>query len=111
MANPDISKATEALDRLSQNPEARRLAQWREDELRLRQVEIVTAERRGLEQGLKRQRALVRRLLEQRFGPLGELAQTRLDKDDYEAIEQYADRVLSAQSLSDVLGDLESGER
>jgi len=51
--NPDIDKANEALERLSQDPNARVLAQWREDQLRLRQVELAEVERRGREEGMR----------------------------------------------------------
>ena len=47
MANPDIDKATRALEQLSQDPKARMLPQWREDELKLWRVSLATAEQRG----------------------------------------------------------------
>ncbi len=53
MANPDIQKATKALEQLSQDPKARMLAQWREDELKLQRVALATAEQRGRNEGRK----------------------------------------------------------
>ena len=49
--NPDIAQANEALERLSQDPTARFLAQWREDQLRLLQVERAEVRRLGREEG------------------------------------------------------------
>ena len=51
--NPDIDQANEALERLSQDPTARVLAQWREDQLRLLQVERAEVRRLGREEGLR----------------------------------------------------------
>ncbi|MBN1609301.1 MAG: hypothetical protein JW940_21905 [Polyangiaceae bacterium] len=51
MANPDIRRATEALEHLSQDPKARELARWREDQLRLYRMELATAEQRGRQEG------------------------------------------------------------
>ncbi len=49
--NPDIDQAREALDRLSQDPQARLLARWREDQLRLYHVELAAREERGRGEG------------------------------------------------------------
>jgi len=49
--NPDIDQAREALDRLSQDPQARLLARWREDQLRLYRVELAAREERGRREG------------------------------------------------------------
>lgn len=51
MANPNIQKATEALEALSQDPQVQALARWREDQLRLHRVEMAAIERRGHEAG------------------------------------------------------------
>ncbi len=53
MSNRDIEQATEALERLSQDPKAQELARWREDQLRLCRMELTTVERRGREEGLR----------------------------------------------------------
>ncbi len=51
MTNRDIRQANQALEQLSQDPEAQRIARWREDQLRLYRMELATAERRGREEG------------------------------------------------------------
>jgi predicted transposase/invertase (TIGR01784 family) len=107
MGNEDIRKATEALDRLSQDPKAQSLARWREDQMRMYRVELAAMERRGLErgleQGLERERTLIRRLLDKKFGPLCAATLAQLDVADHAALERYADRVLTARSLEEVL--------
>ena len=108
MGNADIRKATEALDELSQDLKAQSLAPWRDDQMRTYRMELAATERRGLEQGIERgrereARALVRRQLDKKFGPLGAAALARLDAADHVALERYADRVLTASSLAKVL--------
>ncbi len=116
MGNEDIRKATEALDRLSQDPKAQSLARWREDQMRMYRVELAAIERRGLEQGIEQgreqgiaegrereARALVRRQLDKKFGPLGAATLAQLDAADHAVLERYADRILTARSIEDVL--------
>jgi predicted transposase/invertase (TIGR01784 family) len=132
MHNADIRKATEALDQLSQDPKAQSLARWREAQIRIYRVELAATERRGLERGLKQgleqgreqgleqglergreqgleqgreqeARALIRRLLDKKFGPLGAATLARLEAADHAALERYTDRVLTAKSLAEVL--------
>jgi hypothetical protein len=50
-------------------------------------------------------RALVRRLIELRFGVLDAAALARLDAADEAALVRYSERVLGATSVKDVLGD------
>ncbi|MDR1063023.1 MAG: DUF4351 domain-containing protein, partial [Azoarcus sp.] len=70
-------------------------------------------ERIGLEKGLERGRtegrmegeaAVLTRLLARRFGPLPEWARARLRQADAAQLETWADAVLEAASLMDVLG-------
>jgi predicted transposase/invertase (TIGR01784 family) len=56
MNNRDISEATDALERLSQDPKAQQLARWREDQLRMYRVELTAIEKRGVEHGLEQGR-------------------------------------------------------
>jgi predicted transposase/invertase (TIGR01784 family) len=106
MENSDISKANEALGRLSEDPKARALARWREDQLRLHRVELKTAEQRAEQRGRKEGTlALTRRLLEKKFGPLSDSTIIRLEAADHATVEQYADRVLTATSLAEVLNE------
>lgn len=51
MAHPDIEKASEALEKLSQDPEAHRLARRRRDDLWWQEYERTLALRRGFEEG------------------------------------------------------------
>ncbi|MEM7676482.1 MAG: hypothetical protein AAF449_10810, partial [Myxococcota bacterium] len=46
-------KANEALKKLSQDPEAQRLARWREDQMFLYQVEMTEAKKNAKEEGQK----------------------------------------------------------
>lgn len=59
----------------------------------------------GLAQGLAHQRKLVRRLLEVKFGALSDSAIARLESADEAALERYAERVITAKSVSEVLSD------
>ncbi|MBN2192874.1 MAG: PD-(D/E)XK nuclease family transposase [Polyangiaceae bacterium] len=53
MRNQDIGKANQALERLSQDPAARDLARWREDQIRLYEMELGTAREEGREEGIR----------------------------------------------------------
>jgi len=75
-------------------------------------VELAAIERRGLDQGREQgieqgreqeARALIRRLLDKKFGPLGAASLTQLDAADHAALQRYADRVLTANSVAEVL--------
>jgi hypothetical protein len=63
----------------------------------------------GLEQGReetrRRERDLLAKLLMGRFGPLPETAVARLNVADSAQIDRWVERVLTASSLADVLGD------
>lgn len=61
---------------------------------------IAKGEKRGIEKG---QRALVQRLLQRRFGPLPPEALARLASAAPSELEQWAERVLVAASLAEVL--------
>jgi hypothetical protein len=100
--NPDIDHANQALGRLSKDPEARALARWREDQLRLYRVELTTAERRGrLEGGA----ALLQRQLERKFGPLPDQLKDRLAGATEEQLDRWAERILIADSLEAVFSE------
>jgi len=55
--------------------------------------------------GLLRQRGLVRRQLELKFGALPADALSRLDAAEEAALDRYAERVITAQSRVEVLRD------
>jgi flagellar biosynthesis/type III secretory pathway protein FliH len=113
--DPDDDKPNEVSDGSNDELKARLMARWREDQLRLYRVELKMAERRGFEQGLREAReenrergrneaarALARRLLEMRFGPLDESTLARLGAADQATLDQYVERVLTADSLAEV---------
>lgn len=59
----------------------------------------------GREEGrVEGEAAVVRRLLERRFGPLPESARNRLAAADADTLLVWADRLLDAATLEDVFG-------
>jgi len=56
----------------------------------------------GLQQG---EAALLRRLLEQKFGPLDDGTRTRLAEADAGTLLVWGERILEAESLAAVFGD------
>jgi predicted transposase YdaD len=59
---------------------------------------------RGIEQGIGQGEARVLlRLLTLKFGPLPEAVQTRVDSADADTLLRWSERVLTAESLNDVL--------
>lgn len=61
--------------------------------------------RDGLQEGLQEgQRRLLKQQLQHRFGPLPEAALTRVSTADAEALDLWAERILTAPTLADVLG-------
>ena len=72
-----------------------------EKERRMRYVTSI--ERRGVEKGIQQKaNALLKRLLNRRFGELPEWVETRLATASREELEHWAERVLEAQRLEDV---------
>ena len=53
MSNPQIQKANDALEVLSQDPKARDLARWREHQLELHRVEMAEIKRQGIALGIE----------------------------------------------------------
>jgi predicted transposase/invertase (TIGR01784 family) len=102
MQNRDIDKANQALGRLSEDPKARALARWREDQLRLYRVELTTAERRGRLEG---EASILHGQLEEKFGPLSEQLNERLRGATEEQLTRWAKRILIADSLEAVFGE------
>ena len=65
--------------------------------------------REGLDEGLKQgfktgESALLLRLVERKFGPLSEVARQKLASADAETLLTWADRVLDARRIEDVIG-------
>jgi predicted transposase/invertase (TIGR01784 family) len=108
MVNPDLSAAKKALDELSADPEARRLA----EERRLAEwnyaytlyAERAEGRAEGLSEGLaKGQTGLLLRMLEARFGPVPAEVEAQIRSASAADIAGYADRLLTAATLRDVL--------
>lgn len=60
----------------------------------------------GLEKGLEKGEAtMLLRLLSRRFGPLDESIRQRIENASSAELEAWADRVLTAQTLDEVLAD------
>lgn len=59
----------------------------------------------GLSRGLSRQRRLVQRQLELKFGVLTSEASARVEMADEQTLERYAERVITAPSLAEVFAD------
>jgi hypothetical protein len=64
---------------------------------------FVKGRAKGRAEGRAQARSLVRRQLERRFGPLPPRALARLAAADGATLETYADRLLTAPTLADVL--------
>ena len=61
-------------------------------------------EQRGMEKGIiKGETLLLQRLLTKRFGPLPDVVVNQISQASVAQIDAWADRVLDAQSLDDVL--------
>jgi hypothetical protein len=72
------------------------VADWLEERGRLK----------GLDEGrLEGQRSMLLKMLRSRFGPLPEAAATRLQSADAPQLEAWAERVLTAATLAEVLGE------
>lgn len=98
-----IQQALQHLQDLSADEEARRLAFVRERALRDEKSELGAARREGIQIGESRGRAaLLARLLSLKFGPLAEATQQRLQQANEAQLDAWAERILSAQSLTDV---------
>ncbi|MCX4245254.1 DUF4351 domain-containing protein [Paraliomyxa miuraensis] len=130
--DPMMALAKQTLEALSRDPEARRRAQRREDDLRLYEIELRAnlerATQTGWNQGWDEGRtkgwdegrtkgwdegrtkgcnegkaALLLRLLTKRFGPLPQAVLTRVDAATSEQLDAWAERVLTEPTVDDVL--------
>lgn len=116
MNSPVIKQATEALDRLSADPQARALAEQRELALISYQLDLGKVHAQGKEEGraegeakgmaegeAKGKAETLRKLLSLKFGQLPESASLRLAAANQTDIDRWLERVLTANSLDDVL--------
>jgi len=61
---------------------------------------------RGMQQGIvKGEGAVLRRVLARRFSPLPQPVLERLDRADSHQLETWADRVIDAKNLDEILAD------
>lgn len=98
--DPIMAIAKAALDELSQDPVAHRLARERADEVRLYQMDLVACRREGEARG---EAKLLLKQLTRRFGPLTEAIRTQVQSASVEKLEAWAERILDATSLDEVL--------
>jgi len=71
---------------------------------------ITTAERIGIQKGRKECRqegevAMLLRLIARKFGPPTEPVRERIERADPETLVEWSDRILTAQTLAEVLDD------
>jgi len=105
--HPAIHKASQQLERLSNDEETRWRALARERALHDEVSFVDSARREGLQQGAEKGRnegraALLAQLLTLKFGDLPDALQQLLIQADQAALEAWAERVLFAESLEDV---------
>ncbi|MCA9711531.1 MAG: Rpn family recombination-promoting nuclease/putative transposase [Myxococcales bacterium] len=118
--DPIMATAKETLDQLSLDPTARRLAREREDALKLYQMHLAASraegEAKGRTEGEAKGRTegeaegehrgragLLLKLLALRFGPVSASTRARIEAATLEQLDAWAERVLSAATLDDVL--------
>ncbi|MEO0854060.1 MAG: Rpn family recombination-promoting nuclease/putative transposase, partial [Cyanobacteria bacterium J06648_11] len=102
MENTIINEANQALTQLSRDPEAQRLARWREDQLRLYRVEMTAAQRtarqKGLEEGLEkgREEGLEKGQLAGRQSEAREVIRSLCKAFDIEWVDGYEEHIQNA---------------
>lgn len=84
---------------VSQDPEARRLARWRDDELRLHRIDLRTERDEGRDEG---RAEILLEQLEARFGVPSEVTRARVSAATTEQLKLWARRVLTANTLDEV---------
>ncbi len=106
--DPIMSTALNALEQLSEDPEARRLARRREDAIKFYEMELAASKAEARTEGRAAGEALGKAeflvlLLEQRFGPLSTSDRALIDAATTGQLEVWAPRVLTALTLDEVL--------
>lgn len=94
--DPIMSLARNTLDQLSQDPEAQRRADEREDARKLHLIDMLSVE-------VKVRVELLLKQLGRRFGPLSSLTRARVATASIEQLDLWAERVLDASTLDEVL--------
>jgi predicted transposase/invertase (TIGR01784 family) len=108
LEDPIMAIAKQALDELSQDPFAHRLARERADAVKLYQMDLVSWGRKarveGLAEGLAEGEAkILLKQLERRFGPPTGATRAHVQSASVEQLETWAERILDAQTLDEVL--------
>ncbi len=93
--DPIMALAKDALDKLSQDPEAHRLALEREESLAIYNMHIAASRMEGVAHVLLKQ-------LGMRFGPLSEATRTRIQRGTSIELERWSESVLTAATLDEV---------
>ncbi|MBI5535959.1 MAG: Rpn family recombination-promoting nuclease/putative transposase [Deltaproteobacteria bacterium] len=109
MGDPVFQTAKDALDRISADPRVRQEARALDQGRGALWTELREARREGQAEGMaegttQARRAMLVMLLEQRFGPLQGRATDRIGQADAEHLSVWLDRLLTAESLEEVLG-------
>lgn len=100
---PIMAAAKEALEVLSREPSAQRLAQYREDAAIERRLERAGDRKEALAEGrAEGRRTMLRAILETRFGALPDDVVHRVDEASDDDLTAWLPRVLAAQTLADV---------
>jgi predicted transposase/invertase (TIGR01784 family) len=98
--DPIMTLAKQTLDKLSEDPEVRRLARDREDAIKLYEIDLAA---RCAEAEAKGEARVVLKLLGLRFGPPSAATRTCVEAATLEQLDAWAERVLTAQTLDEVL--------
>lgn len=97
--DPIMALAKETLEKLSQDPDVRRLAREREDALELYEMDLVAS--RALGEALGEAKVLLK-LLGLRFGPPSEATRARVEAAAIAQLDAWVERVLTAETLDEV---------
>ncbi|MEX1369429.1 MAG: Rpn family recombination-promoting nuclease/putative transposase [Nannocystaceae bacterium] len=100
--DPIMTTAKDTLDDLSQDPAAHRLARERSDAKKLYRLDLLASEAKGEARG---EAKVLLKQLTLRFGPLPESTRARIESATIEQLDAWTERVLTAPTLDEVLGD------
>lgn len=112
--NPIMSQAVDALEELSSDPEARRLATKRMIDAKFHEMGLAIARDEATKQGIAigeakgiaiGEASMLWRQLERKFGPLGDDVRTRVQEAPAHELERWGERILSATSLAEVFAN------
>ncbi|MDX2054403.1 MAG: Rpn family recombination-promoting nuclease/putative transposase [Polyangiaceae bacterium] len=98
--DPIMAQAVQDLDKLSLDPQARRRAQAREDDLRMYRNSLVESRLEGEAKG---RAETVLKVLTYRFGPVSESLAAKVRAASVDVLDEYTLRAVTAKSLDEVL--------